>query len=173
MARNEIDIEAPPEVVFDVLSDPRSYARWVVGSRAIRAADPEWPAPGSVFDHAQGVGPVVLKDSTSSLQAERPRLLRMRVQARPVSCAYVTLTLEPQGQGTRVVMDERPADLLSRLVMNPLTDPLIRLRNAESLRRLKRLAEGAEPIPQGELPSRGSGREGWVTASSEPAPGRS
>ena len=48
--------------------------------------------------------------------------------------------------------------------MNPLTEPLMRLRNAESLRRLKRLAEGDEPIPEGALPPRGGG-EGWVTAS--------
>jgi hypothetical protein len=48
-------------------------------------------------------------------------------------------------------MEEVPADLRSKITMNPLVDPLIRLRNAESLRRLKRLAEGTEPMPDGEL----------------------
>ena len=38
--------------------------------------------------------------------------------------------------------------------MNRLAQPLLHLRNAESLRRLKRLAEGAAPIPDGELPPR-------------------
>jgi hypothetical protein len=52
------------------------------------------------------------------------------------------------------VMEEIPADLRSQVVMNPLTDPLIRLRNAESLRRLKRLAEGTEPMPAGDLTPR-------------------
>jgi uncharacterized protein YndB with AHSA1/START domain len=172
MAHNEIDIDAPPDAVFDVLSDPRSYARWVVGSRAIRAADAEWPATGTVFDHAQGIGPVYLKDSTFVLESRRPTLLRLRVQARPVSVAHVTLRLSPNGAGTHVEMEEGPADLFSWLTMNPLTAPLMRLRNAESLRRLKRLAEGQEPIPEGELPARG-GREGWVTGASTPASGRS
>ena len=151
MARNEIDIAAPPEAVFDVLADPRSFARWVVGSKAIRAADPDWPAPGSVFDHAQGVGALVLKDTTTALESERPRLLSMRVNARPLTVAHVTLTLEPRDGGTHVVMREVPADLRSQVTMNPAVDPLLHMRNAESLRRLKRLAEGTEPMPDGEL----------------------
>jgi uncharacterized protein YndB with AHSA1/START domain len=156
MAVNEIDIDAPPEDVFDVLADARSYGHWVVGSRAIHAADPSWPAPGSVFDHSQGFGPfIALRDSTCVLESTRPTYLRMRVQARPVSVAHVTLRLTPQGAGTHVVMEEGPADLWSHATMNMLTDPLLRLRNAESLRRLKRLAEGADQIPDGALPPRG------------------
>jgi len=52
-------------------------------------------------------------------------------------------------------MEEVPADLRSKVTTNPLVDPMIRLRNAESLRRLKRLAEGTEPMPDGILPPRG------------------
>ena len=169
MSVNEIRIDAPPAAVFDVLADPRSYARWVVGSRAIRAADTAWPAPGAAFDHAQGVGPLVLKDSTCVLESVHPRLLRLRVQTRPISVAHVTLLLEEEEDGgTRVEMREGPADLRSHLTMNLLTQPLMRLRNAESLRRLKRLAEGEEPMPQGDLPARGGG-EAWITGSSRPA----
>ena len=155
MAVNQIDMHVAPERVFDVLSDPRSYGRWVVGSRAIHAADPAWPAPGSVFEHTQGFGPLpLLRDHTIVLASTRPVMLRLRVQARPLTVAHVTLRLAPHASGTRVVMEEVPADLRSKLTMNPLVDPLIRLRNAESLRRLKRLAEGAEPMPDGDLPPR-------------------
>ncbi|MHB8532695.1 MAG: hypothetical protein ACYDC2_08245 [Solirubrobacteraceae bacterium] len=66
-------------------------------------------------------------------------------------------------------MDERAADRLSRIVFNPVTDPLVRLRNRVSLRRLKAMAEGAEPIPEGYLPTRESGENGHVTGSSGPA----
>jgi hypothetical protein len=52
--------------------------------------------------------------------------------------------------------------------MNPFTEPLIRLRNAEALRRLKRLAEGDEQMPEGEVPPRGRG-EAWITATRRPA----
>ena len=156
MAVNDIDIDAPPDAVFDVLSDPRSYGRWVVGARAVHRADPEWPAPGSAFDHTQGFGPFVLvADSTCVLASERPTLLRMRVQARPLSIAHVTLRLTPRDGGTRVRMIEVPADLWSQVTMNPLIDPLLRLRNAEALRRLKRLAEGTDPIPDGDVQPRG------------------
>jgi uncharacterized protein YndB with AHSA1/START domain len=170
MAHNEVTVDAPPEAVFDVLSDPRSYARWVVGSRKIRAADADWPAPGATFDHAVGIGPLALSDSTSVRAAVRPHRLELLVRARPLTVAVVTLTLHRTlGDGTRVEMEERPADLRTRILFNPLTDPLVRLRNKESLRRLKALAEGDEPIPTGDLPPREAPREAAVKGSSRPA----
>lgn len=169
MAHNEITVDAPPEAVFDVLADPRSYARWVVGSRTIRAADPDWPAPGTTFDHTVGVGPLTLADATTVLAAERPHRLEMLVRARPLAVGVVSLRLRAEADGTRVEMKGRPADLRSRLFMNPLTDPLMRLRNHESLRRLKALAEGDEPVPGGPLPTRESPREADVQGSSKPA----
>jgi uncharacterized protein YndB with AHSA1/START domain len=156
MATNEIDIDAPPEAVFDVLADARSFGHWVVGSRAVHGADPTWPAAGSVFEHSQGFGPfIALRDTTTALASTRPAYLRLRVQARPLTVAHVTLRLTPQDGGTHVVMEEVPADLRSHVTMNPLVQPLLKLRNAESLRRLKRLAEGTDQIPDGALPPRG------------------
>jgi uncharacterized protein YndB with AHSA1/START domain len=155
MATNEIEIDAPPEAVFEVLSDPRTYSHWVVGSRAIHSADPEWPAPGAVFEHTQGFGPVALvRDTTCVLQSTRPALLRLRVQARPLWVAHVTLRLTARDGGTHVVMEEEPAAWWSTVTLNPLTKPFLRLRNAESLRRLKRLAEGADAVPGGALEPR-------------------
>lgn len=170
VAHNEIDIDAPPQAVFAVLSDPRSFARWVVGSRAIRSADEDWPAPGTAFDHTVGIGPVALSDHTRVLESDPPSLLAMLVYARPLSKAYVTLRLAARGgAGARVSMDEHAADLRTRLLFNALTDPLVRLRNHQSLRRLKALAEGAEPVPQGPLPAREDEGEGEVSAGSMPA----
>jgi uncharacterized protein YndB with AHSA1/START domain len=155
MAHNEIDIDAPPDTVFDVLANPASYGHWVAGARKVHAADPEWPAPGSVFVHTQGWGPLpLLADLSAVLESRRPELLRMRVQARPFTVAHVTLRLHAQDGGTRVEMDEVAANLASMTTMNPLTDPLIRLRNAESLRRLKRMAEGKDPVPSRDVPPR-------------------
>jgi uncharacterized protein YndB with AHSA1/START domain len=158
MAVNEIDIAVPPERVWDVLADARSFGYWVVGSSTIRAADPEWPARGAVFEHSQALPPPFgLEDRTAVLESEPPRLLRLRVQARPVTVAHTTLRLAPTAQGTHVTLEEVAADTLSSLVMNPLTDPLLRLRNGASLRRLKRLAEGEAPMPDGPLPPRTTG----------------
>ena len=38
-----------PEAVWAALADPSGYEYWVVGSKAIRDADPEFPAPGTSF----------------------------------------------------------------------------------------------------------------------------
>jgi uncharacterized protein YndB with AHSA1/START domain len=169
MAHNEIDIDVSAERVFAVLSDPRSFARWVVGSREIRRADPDWPAVGTAFDHRVGIWVVTLSDQSTVLESKPPDLLKLLVEARPFSKAYVTLRLRPATGGTRVEMDEVAANARSVLLFNRLTDPLIRIRNSESLRRLKALAEGKEPIPGGELPPRDSDREAHITGGSGPA----
>ncbi|MFY9488812.1 MAG: hypothetical protein WAP35_08995 [Solirubrobacterales bacterium] len=54
MSRAEVMIEAPIERVFAVLSNPRSYAHWVIGSDRIREADQSWSAVGSEFKHVVG-----------------------------------------------------------------------------------------------------------------------
>jgi Polyketide cyclase / dehydrase and lipid transport len=162
-------MDVPAASVFAVLSDPRSFARWVVGSKEVRRADPDWPAIGTAFDHKVGIWPISLSDHSEVIEATPPNLLKLLVKARPFSKAYVTLRLRPGACGTLVEMEEIAADTRSRLLFNPLTDPLIGIRNRESLRRLKALAEGKEPIPRGELPPRESDREAHITGASGPA----
>ncbi len=155
MAINETHIDAPPERVFAVLADYRAYGEWVVGSRLMRGADPDFPAPGTRFYHQVGVGPLHLNDHTSVEQVEPPRRLVLRAKARPLGTAIVDLRLEPADGGTKVVMREDPGDPLTALIFMPLTHLLVRGRNVESLRRLKELAErrpefGAEfDVPAG------------------------
>jgi uncharacterized protein YndB with AHSA1/START domain len=134
-------IGVPPERVFEILADPETYADWVVGSSEIRDADPEWPAVGSRFHHSVGVWPLRVKDNTKVIDVDRPNSLKMHARARPLGTACVRLVLEPDADGTRVTMYETAGDALSRLAINPLTDWLVHLRNVESLRRLKRIAE--------------------------------
>jgi uncharacterized protein YndB with AHSA1/START domain len=134
-------IEATPDRVFDVLADAGSYADWVVGSSVIRDADESWPAVGSRFHHKVGVWPLRVKDNTKVIAVDRPRRLKIHARARPLGTACVELVLEPQAEGTQVTMHETAGDALSRLAINPLTEWLIHLRNVESLRRLKRIAE--------------------------------
>lgn len=141
MAVNEIQIDTPPERVFAVLADWRSYGDWVVGSRFIRGADPGFPAAGTRFHHQVGVGPLHLNDHTKVMEVDQPRKLILKAKARPLGTAIVDMTMEPRNGGTHVVMREDPGDTLSAFVFNPLTHLLVRGRNVESLERLKRLAE--------------------------------
>jgi uncharacterized protein YndB with AHSA1/START domain len=142
MARNDTYMKAEPERVFKILSNPENYGYWVVGSRRIRDADPNFPATGTRFHHTVGAGPFEIKDHTSVLESQPPHRLKLRAKARPLGTAIVTMEIEPEGQGSRVTMVEDPGDALTAFVFNPLTHLLVRGRNVESLRRLRDLVEG-------------------------------
>ena len=142
MARNSTHINASPERIFEVLSDPDNYGYWVVGSKRIRDADPDFPAEGTRFHHAVGFGPIDVKDHTEVLESKPPNRLKLRAKARPLGTALVTMEIVPEEGGSRVTMIEDPADPLTAFVFNPLTHLLVRGRNVESLERLGDLAEG-------------------------------
>lgn len=138
MARNTIDVDAPPEAVWDVLADPRLYANWVVGASTTRWVDGRWPEPGSTLHHTQLM---LINDTTTVLESEPMRRLVLEARARPLLVAKVDVTLEPTDGGTRVVLDEEPVGGLAAALPHEVTDPAIHLRNTETARRLKRLAE--------------------------------
>jgi hypothetical protein len=142
VARTEISTTALPQDVWDVLMDAEAYGYWVVGSSHVRDVDPGWPAPGSRFHHSVGVRPLTLSDHTEVLEIEPPRRLVLKAKARPLGTARVELDIRRAGAGAGITMVEDPGDLLSRpLLGNPVAQRLIALRNRESLRRLRRLAE--------------------------------
>jgi hypothetical protein len=157
VARNEIFVAAAPDVVFDVLADPRTYSRWVTGTRRVRAADPHWPEPGTSLDHEVGLPPATVRDSTHVVQADRPRMIELRAQASPLPPARVVLNLYREGNGTRVTMVEEPSNRLLALLIGPPGHLALRLRNRETLRRLKALAEGTADWPDEGLPERDGG----------------
>jgi uncharacterized protein YndB with AHSA1/START domain len=140
VATNERFMPVPAEAIWEALADPGAYGYWVVGSKAIRDADPEWPAAGSRFHHTIGVGPIEVSDHTVSLEARRPELLRMRAKGRPLGTATVTLELEPHDAGTTVRITEDPDGAFAVMRLNPLMYVLTKARNAESLMRLEELA---------------------------------
>jgi uncharacterized protein YndB with AHSA1/START domain len=130
----------PPEAVWEVLSDPGGYAYWVVGSKHVRDAEPDFPAPGSKFHHTIGFGPLTLDDHTEVVDSEPPKLLRLRAKGRPLGTATVTLRLTPRAGGTEVEMSENPDGIYSVLALNPALHLLTKARNAEALMRLEELA---------------------------------
>jgi uncharacterized protein YndB with AHSA1/START domain len=145
MARNVAFYPVPIKQVFAVLATPETYAYWVVGSDAIRDADPHWPAVGSKLHHRVGVGPFKLNDNTEVLEVSEPVHLVLQARTRPFGTARVTLDLIDLGDGTQVTMGEGPGDLFSRLLFNPIADFVLRRRNDESLRRLGELAMAPDP----------------------------
>jgi uncharacterized protein YndB with AHSA1/START domain len=130
----------PPQAVWDALADPRGYGYWVVGSKHVRGADPDWPAAGSKFHHTVGLGPFEISDHTECLEAEPPRRLKLRAKGRPLGTASVTLEMTPKDGGTVVQITENPDGAFRPLAFVPPLQLFSLLRNAESLMRLEELA---------------------------------
>lgn len=141
MARNSVWIDAPLETVWGVLADPIAYPDWVVGAQRARAADPSWPAPGSRLHHRVGVGPVGRRDRTLVLESEPPRRIVLDAAARPFGRARVDIRLRDEGDGTRMEIVEDPSGHTAMLRLHPGVQLLIKVRNVESLRRFKDIAE--------------------------------
>jgi uncharacterized protein YndB with AHSA1/START domain len=141
MAHNSIRTRAEPDAVFDVLDDACAYPRWVVGARRVRAVDPTWPAVGSRFHHAIGTAAGELHDSSKVLERDRPNRLVLEVRLRPAGVAQVEINVEPDAGGARIDISETPTrGPLSKLPRS-VTDPILKVRNALSLWRLRRVVE--------------------------------
>jgi uncharacterized protein YndB with AHSA1/START domain len=142
MAVNTVVIEAPAEIVFSVLADPPSYASFVVGTKQIRRFDPRFPDDGSEFHHTLSIGPIpVIWDLSRVEEVDEGRRLVLRAQMRPLAVNRVAFTVRPVDAGTEVEVEEYPIEGPAALLWNPAFEALMSLRNAETLRRLKTLAE--------------------------------
>ena len=145
MARSQLVVATPPETVWEVLAEPQHYGHWVVGSSEIRGWDDDWPEPGSRFYHRVGFSPLTIADHTEALESDPPRRLVLRAKSRPLGAARVEMRLEPHPAGTLVTMIEDPDLPLAGILTPPPVHAMIRLRNGESLRRLRALAERRLP----------------------------
>jgi uncharacterized protein YndB with AHSA1/START domain len=142
MSRNSKVIEATPEQVWDVLADGWLYPVWVVGATRMRDVEESWPQVGSKLHHSAGVWPVVINDDTEVLEVEPGRRMRLRARGWPMGEAEVVITLTPVGAQTRVDIEEDAVSGPGTLMPKPLREPMLKLRNVETLRRLAFVAEG-------------------------------
>jgi uncharacterized protein YndB with AHSA1/START domain len=140
VARNEIEIAASPDDVWEVLSDPQAYREWVLGAKEIRGASEGFPETGSELHHTVGAGPLTIKDSTTVVRSERPKVLQLHAKLGPLGSASVTLRLEGEDGRTRVVMHERGARGALQL-FQPVNEALLRGRNLISLEKLRDAVE--------------------------------
>lgn len=125
-----------------MLSDPGTYLKCIPESRQIRSADPDWPAEGSRFEHAVGYALLRIPGDTRVVRALEPVRLELRVTLLGIPAGRVVFDLQPEGEGTRVTLTEEPDSRVLTLLIGPLGHAVIRLRNSETLSRLKELAEG-------------------------------
>jgi uncharacterized protein YndB with AHSA1/START domain len=148
-------VPGSPEATYEVLADPRTYPRWLVGAQRIRHVDPSFPAPDAGFDHS--VGPtqdVTIDDDTRSLQADPPHRLVLDVHIGPVT-GIVEFRLARADDGTDLRFRERLTGPAAALT--PLLRPLLYARNLVSARRLERLLASSGPARRGGVPAADAG----------------
>ena len=142
MSVNTRSIAAPPEAVFAVLANGWLFPVWVVGATRMRDVDEGWPAVGTKLHHSVGVWPALINDSTSVLEWDPPRRAVLQARIWPVGEATVTLEVAPEPDGCTVTMTEVASTGPWAKLPDAVSDPAIKVRNVETLRRLAYLAEG-------------------------------
>ena len=134
-------IQAAPDTVFSVISDGWTFPSWVVGAIRIRAVEEGFPATGTRLHHSVGVWPLMIQDHTEVTRCEPGKRLVLLARAWPAGEAIVDIELEPDGDGTLVIMREDVVAGPGRLIPRPVRAAGLVVRNDETLRRLAFLAE--------------------------------
>ena len=134
--------DATPTQVWAVLSDGYRYKDWVKGTKEIRSVEPGWPAVGTALHYSAGIGPVTHDDKTTVRSSDPPRFLELEAHAWPLGTARIAITLEPDGTGTKVTMNEHPYRGVARLLHTPLSALGLAARGKVMLKDLRKLAEG-------------------------------
>lgn len=137
-------MDVPAARAWDIIADVSTYQDWVVGASRVRGTTGEWPEVGANFHHVVGVWPLHIRDRTEVLEVEPPRRILMLAHFRPVGSARIELVVEPDGAACEVTMTEQPVGPTPMALLGPLVDPLLSLRNVESLRRLEAAARRLE-----------------------------
>ena len=149
MSRNARSMSCPPQAVFDVLADGWLYPGWVVGASRMREVDHDWPAEGSELHHSVGVWPLLIDDDTVSLEWDPPRRTVVRAKGWPIGEARVSIEVRERTGGCVVRIQEEPLAGPGSWIPRFVSEPMLYLRNRETLHRLAYLAEGRE---RGRLP---------------------
>lgn len=129
-----VQVDAPPEQVFALVTDWPRHREWMVATTARRTGE-------HTLEAFTGVGPVGFLDTMTITRWEPPSLVHVEHTGRLVRGRGV-IRVRPNEGGTRVVWAEElqlPYGLLGRVAWTaarPLVLPLLRL----SLRRLAALA---------------------------------
>jgi len=145
MATNHRTAHCSADDVFAVLANGWLYPVWVVGASRMRAVDEAWPQPTARLHHSFGVWPAVLDDVTECLEWDPPRRAVFRAHGWPVGAARVTIEVADHPDGCRISITEDAEAGPGTLVPKPIRDVLMKIRNAETINRLRLMSEGHAP----------------------------
>lgn len=128
--------------VWNVIADGWLYSGWVVGASRIRDVDALWPAEGSVLHHSVGAWPLLINDKTHVTASNPGQSIELIARGWPLGEAKVVITIEEQRTGCKVTMAEDAIKGPGTAIPKFILDPLITVRNKETLKRLELMASG-------------------------------
>jgi hypothetical protein len=132
-SRRSIDISAPPEVVWEVLTRFADWPQWNPDVKSMSFDGPV--APGSSFRWKAGPGTIV----STLEEVDPPRYVRWRGRTMTFRAIH-EWRLEPRDGGAYVETEESFSGVLARLMRGSLQKTLDRSLE-EGLHHLKREAE--------------------------------
>jgi len=132
-SKRSIEIAAPPETVWDVLT---RFDQWLQWNPQVKSMSFDGPlAPGSEFRWKAGPGTIV----STLEQVEPPRFVRWRGRTMSIKAIH-EWRLEPRDGGTFVETEETYSGVVARLVRGQLQKILDKALE-DGLEDLKREAE--------------------------------
>lgn len=132
-SRREIQVSAPPEVVWEVLTD---FGRWPEWNPEVKSMSFEGPlAPGSMFRWKAGPGTIV----STLEELDPPRYVRWRGRTMSIAAIH-EWRLEPRDGGTHLETEESFSGLIARVLRRSLQKQLDGALE-QGLEHLKREAE--------------------------------
>jgi hypothetical protein len=138
-SKREVQSAAPPDVVWDVLTQ---FDRWPEWNPDVKSMSIEGPvAPGTEFRWKAGPGTIV----STLEQVDPPRYIRWRGRTLSIEALH-EWRLESLNGGTRVETDESFSGLLARLLRGSLQKTLDRSLET-GLEQLKRESERRAATP--------------------------
>jgi uncharacterized protein YndB with AHSA1/START domain len=132
-SKRSIEIAAPPDVVWDVLTRFEQWPQWNPQVKSMSFDGPV--APGSEFRWRAGPGTIV----STLEQVEPPKYIRWRGRTMSIKAIH-EWRLEPRDGGTSVETEETYSGLLARLFRGQLQKALDKALE-EGLEHLKHEAE--------------------------------
>ncbi|MCY1229919.1 hypothetical protein D9M72_423100 [compost metagenome] len=95
-----------------------------------------------MLHHSVGAWPLLINDKTTVTASDPGKSLELIARGWPLGEAKVVITLEPEETGCKVTIAEDATKGPGRKIPKFIRDPLITVRNRETLNRLELMAAG-------------------------------
>jgi carbon monoxide dehydrogenase subunit G len=144
VVRAQIDIDAPPEKVYETALDPNRLHEWVTIHRKVNRADPGEPRKGFEMDQTLCLRHANFKVHWTLTEADPGRQVTWEGKGPAGSYARTAYRLRPNGKGTRFEYENEfkaPGGILGAAASRVVVGGVPEREAKRSLQQLKALLE--------------------------------